>query len=108
MTVNIPIEEYDLLLSFKEQLERKTQEYRHILKEQEQKEKEVIELIDFYNKERTKNTKQLNKIQEEIIKSIDILDALKEKIKEERVLLTVLEGRTCAFRKVLVEKISND
>ena len=68
MTVNIALEEYELLLSFKNQLKEKNEEYFHVLKEKEKKEKEVIDLINFYKNEKNKNIKQLLNIEEEILK----------------------------------------
>ena len=47
-------------------------------------------------------------LQEEINKCLNTLDNLKEKAREEKALISILEGRTCAFRKVLVEKNSKD
>ena len=56
MTVNIALEEYELLLSFKNQLKEKNEEYFHVLKEKEKKEKEVIDLINFYKNEKKKTS----------------------------------------------------
>ena len=75
-----------------------------MLKEKEKKEKEVIELINFYKNEKNKNIKQLHIIEEEITRCTDILDDLKEQVRKEQILLNVLEGKVCAFKRVLVEK----
>ena len=108
MSVNIAVEEYVLLVSFKNQLKGKSEEYHYVLKEKERKEKEIIELTNFYNNEKNKNIKQLNILQEEINRCVNTLDNLKEKVMEEKALINTLEGRVCAFRKVLVEKHSKN
>ena len=104
MTVNIAVEEYELLVSFKDQLKEKRDEYHYLIKEKEKKEKEIIDLINFYKNEKNKNIKQLNIKEEEINRCTDILDDLKEKVRKEKILLNVLEGKVCAFKKILVEK----
>ena len=104
MTVNIAVEEYELLVSFKDQLKEKSDEYHYLIKEKEKKEKEIIDLKNFYKNEKNKNIKQLNIIEEEINRCTAILDDLKEKVRKEQVLLNILEGKVCAFKKILVEK----
>ena len=37
MTVNIAVEEYELLVSFKDQLKEKSDEYHYLIKEKEKK-----------------------------------------------------------------------
>ena len=55
MTVNIAVEEYELLVSFKDQLKEKSDEYHYLIKEKEKKEKEIIDLKNFYKNEKNKN-----------------------------------------------------
>ena len=104
MTVNIALEEYELLLSFKNQLKEKNEEYFHVLKEKEKKEKEVIDLINFYKNEKNKNIKQLLNIEEEILKCSNVLDNLKEQTRKELKLLNSLEARVCAYKEIVIER----
>ena len=104
MSVNIALEEYELLISFKDQLKEKNEEYFRVLKEKEQKDKEIIDLINFYKNEKNKNITQLAIIEDEILKCRYILDMLEEKARKEQLLLNVLEQKVCATKRVLVEK----
>ena len=104
MTVNIALEEYELLLSFKNQLKEKNEEYFHVLKEKEKKEKEVIDLINFYKNEKNKNIKQLLNIEEEILKCSNVLDNFKEQTRKELKLLNSLEAGVCVYKEIVIER----
>ena len=94
MNININQEEYELLISFKNQLNEKI----------EKKEKEITDLAAFYNNEKIKNLKQLNVLQEEIKICLVTFNDFEQKISTQKALIGTLEGRVCPLRKVLVER----
>ena len=78
--MNINTEEYELLISFKKQLNEKLNDFSNISKEIEIKEKQLIDFANFYNNEKVKNLKQLNVIQEELKKCLTTFTNFEEKI----------------------------
>ena len=104
MNININQEEYELLISFKNQLNEKIDEFRDDSEKVEKKEKEIIDLAAFYNNEKIKNLKQLNVLQEEIKKCLVTFNDFEQKISTQKALIGTLEGRVCVLRKVLVER----
>ena len=82
MAVKIDRGEYELIVSFKNQLNEKIDQFR----------------------EKIKNLKQLNVLQEEIKKLLLIFNDFENKISTQKALIDTLEGRVCALRKVLVER----
>ena len=105
--MNINTEEYELLISFKKQLNENLNDFSNISKEIEIKEKQLIDLANFYNNEKVKHLKQLNVIQEELKKCLTTFTNFEEKICIQKALIASLEGRVCALRKVLVERNLN-
>ena len=104
MTVTINVEEYELLMSFKDQLEEKKEEYSKLLKEKEIIENELKDTVIFHRNERNKSLLQLSIIEQEISKSRTVLDELKKQSRNETRALVVLEERLCANEKMLIEK----
>ena len=104
MAVKIDREEYELIVSFKNQLNEEIDPFRNIAEKIEKKEKQILDLTAFYNSEKIKNLKQLNVLQEEIKKLLSIFNDFENKISTQKALIDTLGGRVCALRKVLVER----
>ena len=104
MTVTINIEEYELLMSFKDQFEEKKQEYFKLLKEKEVVEIELRETVNFHRNERNKSLLQLSIIEGEISKSRQVLDELKKQSRKESKAIVELEKKVCANEKMLTEQ----
>ena len=104
MTVTINIEEYELLMSFKDQFEEKKQEYFNLLKEKEVVETELRDTVNFHRNERNKSLMQLSVIEQEVAKSRQVLDELKKQSRKESKALVLLEERLCASEKMLTER----
>ena len=106
MSVKINQEEYELIVSFKDQLNEKISEFNSVTKKLEEKEKQILDLTAFYLSEREKSLRQLNVLKEEINKSLKIFNDFENKISAQIALIVSLEERICSLKKVLVEKIS--
>ena len=104
MTVTINIEEYELLMSFKDQFEEKKQEYFKLLKEKEVVEIELRETVNFHRNERNKSLLQLSIIEGEISKSRQVLDELEKQSRKESKAIVELEKKVCANEKMLTEQ----
>ena len=104
MTVTINIEEYELLMSVKDQFEEKKQEYFNLLKEKEVVETELRDTVNFHRNERNKSLMQLSVIEQEVAKSRQVLDELKKQSRKESKALVLLEERLCASEKMLAER----
>ena len=78
MTVTINIEEYELLMSFKDQLEEKKEEYFQLLKEKKVIETELRDTANFHQNEKNKSLLQLHIIEQEVEKSRQVLEELKK------------------------------
>ena len=105
MTVTINIEEYELLMSFKDQLEEKKQEYFKLMKEKEVVENELIDTVNFYRNEKNKSLLQLSIIEKEVEKSRQVLDELKKQSRKETKAIIALEEKLCANEKILTDKL---
>ena len=106
MSVKINQEEYELIVSFKDQLNEKISELNSVTKKLEEKEKQILDLTVFYLSEREKSLRQLNVLKEEINKSLKIFNDFENKISIQKALIVRLEERICSLKKVLVEKNS--
>ena len=106
MSVKINQEEYELIVSFKDQLNEKISEFNSVTKKLEEKEKQILDLTAFYLSEREKSLRQLNVLKEEINKSLKIFNDFENKISAQKALIVSLEERICSLKKFLVEKIS--
>ena len=106
MTVKINQEEYELIVSFKDQLNEKISEFDSVTKKLEEKEKQILDLTAFYLSEREKSLRQLNVLKEEVNKSLNIFNDFENKISTQKALIATLEGRICSLKKVLVERNS--
>ena len=106
MSVKINQEEYELIVSFKDQLNEKIREFNSVTKKLEEKEKQILDLTAFYLSEIEKSLRQLNVLKEEINKSLKIFNDFENKISTQKALIVSLEERICSLKKVLVEKNS--
>ena len=106
MSVKINQEEYELIVSFKDQLNEKMSEFNSVTKKLEGKEKQTLDLTAFYLSEREKSPRQLNVLKEEINKTLKIFNDFGNKISTQKALILSLEERICSLKKVLVEKNS--
>ena len=104
MTVTINIEEYELLMSFKDQLEEKKQEYVKLLKEKEVDDTELRDTVNFHRNEKNKSFLQLIIIEQEVAKSRQVLDELKKQSRKETKAIIALEEKLCANEKMLTEQ----
>ena len=105
MTVTINIEEYELLMSFKDQLEEEKQEYFKLLKEKEIVETELRDTVNFHRNEKNKSLLQLHIIEKEVEKSRQVLDELKKQYRKETKAIIALEEKLCANEKMLTEQL---
>ena len=105
MTVTINIEEYELLMSFEDQLEEKKQEYFQLLKDKEVVETELRETVNFHRNEKNKSLLQLHIIEKEVEKSWQVLDELKKQSRKETKAIIALEEKLCANEKMLAEQL---
>ena len=106
MSVKINQEIYELIVSFKDQLNEKISEFNSVTKKLEEKEKQILDLTAFYLSEREKSLRQLNVLKEEINKSLKICNDFQDKISTQKALIVSLEEIICSLKKVLVEKNS--
>ena len=106
MSVKINQEEYELIVSFKDQLNEKISEFNSVTKKLEEKEKQILDLTAFYLSEREKSLRQLNVLKEELNKNLKIFNDFENKISTQKALIVSLEERICSLKKVLVEKNS--
>ena len=99
------IEEYELLLFFKHQLNEKIEQFYEISKAAEKKEKDILDLNVFYINEKEKCKKQLDELKSKIKKNLSILNELENKIAVQNQIVEDLEKRLCCLKRVtLIER----
>ena len=99
------IEEYELLLSFKHQLNEKIEQFYDISKEAVKKEKDILDLHVFYINEKEKCKKQLEELKSKIKKNLSIFNELENKIAVQTKIIEDLEKKLCCLKRVtLIER----
>ena len=106
---NYNIEELELILSFKSQLNDKIEQFHDISKAAEKKEKEILDFNVFYINEKKKCEKQLDELKSKIKKNLKIFNELENKIAIQQQIVDDLEKRLCCLKRVtLIERNYNN
>ena len=99
------VEEYELLLSFKWQLNAKIEQFYDINKLVEDREKDLLNLNSFYINEKGKCQKQLDELKIKIKTDFCVFNELENKIVVQKQIIEDLEKRLCCLKRVtLIER----
>ena len=104
MSINISIEEYELLKNFKDQIEEKKKEFFNLNMKVIEREDKMYERVHVYEKEKKIAYETLSILNKEIDKARLVLDSLRKECEDNKLKIIDLENKIeCAVKQIQAE-----